>query len=171
MNLHLTRAGKALQLVGIAVRLGTAIDTAYGREILAPGAFRNGVVGSVAALWSERVLGRVRASTMRVSEINGQLRYSIDLPATQFAADLVNLVETGAVRGVDIGMAVLEDAWSTENGVRIRTVKRAQLRALVVTPFERPGSTVAVQAVDASRSAHWRTDLRRRRLELERQSR
>lgn len=165
--MHLVRNGKALQLVGVAARMGIAIETSFGREVLAPGAFRGGIDGSVAGLWSERVLGRVQASTMRVSELNGTLRYSIDLPATSSAADLVCLVERGEIRGVDIQFVATEQDWSTETGIRIRTVKRAQLRALVVTPFERPGSSVAVQAVDASRSVDWRTDIMRRRLELE----
>jgi len=76
------RNGKRLQLTGVLARLGVATETRFGHEALAPGAFRNGIDAAVAALWGEFVLSQARASTHRISELNGTMRYAIDLPAT-----------------------------------------------------------------------------------------
>ena len=71
------------------------------REMVAPGAFKKTIKeADIRALFNHdpnHVLGRNRASTLRLSEDDLGLAYEIDLPETQFAIDLARSIERGDI--------------------------------------------------------------------------
>lgn len=157
-----------LRLSGIALRFGTQHVYPSGvGEIIAPGALDGGLRGDIRLLLNDYPIGRTTAGTLRLSILQGALRFAADLPDMPRAHDLATLVSRGDVAGTDVVLDVHEDRWGRVDGIAVRTVTRATLRAIRIATFHRSGTSLAVQTVDGQRSAHWRTALRRRGLDLE----
>jgi len=84
-------------------------------EIIRSGAFDAALAEEqdVRALWNHRTdqppLGRTSANTLALSKNKTGLRYTIDLPDTQLARDLVVSVERGDVNGSSFGFRVRPD--------------------------------------------------------------
>lgn len=88
---------------------------------------------------SSLLLGRVLASTLRLSADGTGVDYDVDLPDTSYARDLVSLLARGDVRHSSFAFRVMPggDEWSfTEQGYPLRTLRSVQLVdvAPVVTP-------------------------------------
>lgn len=80
-------------------------------EIIAPGAFARTLrqapdVRALAQHDSGKVLGRVKAGTLRVWEDEVGLRFEVDLPDTQYARDLRASVSRGDINGCSFGFCV-----------------------------------------------------------------
>lgn len=105
------------------------------REQIAPGAFRSALDGEddVRALFNHDpsiLLGRTKSRTLRLSEDANGLKYEIDLPATQDARDVRELIKRGDVSGSSFGFRINDEEWDdtpTKNGqlplVTIRSVE------------------------------------------------
>jgi len=157
-----------LRLSGIALRLGQRHVHPNGiAEIVAPDALRDGLRGDVRLLLGEYPLGRTVAGTLRLSVLQGALRFAADLPDIPRAHDLARLVSRGDVIGADVALEVQADTWARDGDISVRTVTKATLRAIVIATFHRTGTQLVVEKVDATRTSDtWRDDLRRRRLAL-----
>lgn len=86
------------------------------REQIAPGAFATALDGSddVRALFNHDpnfLLGRTKSGTLRLSEDKQGLRYDVDLPDTQQARDVRELIRRGDVTGSSFGFRIEEDEW------------------------------------------------------------
>lgn len=121
-------------------------------ERLMPGCFAesikdNGTILALADHDSSKVLGRVSANTLRVSEDSEGLAFDLDLPDTSYARDLKVLLSRGDVSECSFGFCVPDggDDWSVQkDGSYLRTINKATL-------FE--GSIVAMPAyLDTSAS-------------------
>lgn len=106
------------------------------RELIAPGAFRSALDGSddVRALFNHDpnfVLGRTKSGTLKLSETGKGLRYDVQLPKTQAANDVRELILRGDVSGSSFGFLVTDDDWDETPMKRgempIRTIRSVEL--------------------------------------------
>jgi HK97 family phage prohead protease len=106
------------------------------REQIAPGAFRSAVDGTddVRALFNHDpnlVLGRTKSGTLRLKTDAKGLRYDIDMPNTQAAQDVRELIKRGDVTGSSFGFTVDEDDWDDSDVKRgklpLRTIRKVSL--------------------------------------------
>jgi phage head maturation protease len=142
-----------LRLSGVALRFGTQHVYPSGvGEIIALGALDGGLRGDIRLLLDDYPIGRTTAGTLRLSILQGALRFAADLPDMPRAHDLATLVSRGDVAGTDVVLEVAEDRWSRVDGMRVRTVTRATLRAIRIATFHRTGTSLAVKAAEGLRS-------------------
>lgn len=168
MGAQMSTRNPQLRLSGVALAFGTQHTYPSGvGEIIAPGALDGGLRGDIRLLLDDYPIGRSTAGTLRLSVLQGALRFAADLPDLQRTRDLATLVSRGDIAGTDVVLDVHEDRWSRVDGVAVRTVRRATLHAIRIATFHRAGTSLAVQTVEGQRSTHWRTALLRRGLDLE----
>lgn len=99
-------------------------------ERIMPGAFDKAIQGTdgrgdVVATFnhnSDNVLGRSTAKTLRLKVDDHGLHYSIDVPDTQIARDVVTHVKRGDIRGSSFMFDVTGENWRMEDGIDIREV-------------------------------------------------
>ncbi len=131
-------------------------------EQIAPGAFTDAIQqDDVRALFNHDpnfVLGRNTAGTLRLEEDQRGLRISLDPPATSWASDLLVSMQRGDVTQMSFGFITLDDAWETENGIMVRTLRKVRLFDVSpVTYPAYPATEVGVRSLqeiaDAGREA------------------
>lgn len=101
-------------------------------ELIAPGAFARSLRESpdVRALFNhntDKVLGRVKAGTLRLEEDSIGLRFEVDLPNTSFANDLCESIARGDIDGCSFGFYCMDDTYAYIDGTNIRTLLDIQL--------------------------------------------
>lgn len=159
----------------------TDISTWTGsfRERIMRGAFTDSIkADDIRALFNHDpnyVLGRNRAGTLTLAEDDIGLAIEIDPPKTQFASDLVHLIERGDISQMSFAFIVQKDSW--EQGDDDEPDKRDIIKVQLfdVSPVTYPayeGTDVAL----ASRSKAftykspevnlYRTDLLMRKLKM-----
>lgn len=93
-----------------------------------------------------RLLGRMGAGTLRLSNDSTGLRYEIDLPDTTEGRDTAMLLERGDLFGSSFGFRVISDTWGeTEDGYPLRTLNEVALRD--VGPVTFPAYTATEAAL------------------------
>jgi Escherichia/Staphylococcus phage prohead protease len=146
-NTHVI-AGYAAKFNSRSQNLGGFVET------IEPGTFRKTINESdIRALWnhnSDVVLGRNRSGTLRLSEDSTGLQYEVDLPDTQQARDLRELIARGDVTQSSFGFATLDDGWGfTEDDFPLRSLREAQL--FDVSPVTYPAyldATIGIRALE-----------------------
>lgn len=111
-------------------------------EKIAPGAFAGAGQSDVRALFNHdpsMVLGRSTSGTLTVAEDEIGLRIRITPPDTQYARDVMHLIDRGDVSQMSFGFRALKDDWANENGQTVRTLILAEL--LDVSPVTFPAYT------------------------------
>lgn len=122
-------------------------------EALAPGAFDAVLADEltdVRALWnhdSRLLLGRQRAGTLRVSTDRDGLPYAVDLPATTYADDLIELVRRGDLDGASFGFVPGEVERTRTDDGRTRLVHRSVAQLVDVSPVTFPAYAGASAAL------------------------
>ncbi|HEY8066245.1 MAG TPA: HK97 family phage prohead protease [Methylosinus sp.] len=96
---------------GVETRIGDFVETirvgafaaslASGRDIIA-----------LSDHDATRVLGRTKSGTLRLSEDTRGLQFSLDLPDTTAARDLLALAERGDLGGASFGFKAQDEKWS-----------------------------------------------------------
>lgn len=87
---------------------------------------------NVVALWSHdtsQILGNTKAGTLRLTNMETELRFELDIPDTQAGNDAWTLIKRGDVDGVSFGMKVRKAKWSSEKRGDKRIYKRTILNA------------------------------------------
>lgn len=87
---------------------------------------------NVIALWSHdvsQVLGNTKSETLRLTNMETELRFELDIPNTTVGNDAWELIQRGDVDGVSFGMRVLKDKWTSEKRGDKRIYKRQILQA------------------------------------------
>lgn len=109
---------QARRLEGLAARFGVEARIADFTEVIAPGAFARALADGrdVLALVDHdatRVLARTKSGTLKLSETADGLSFTIDLPATSLANDVLALAERGDLGGMSFGFRVPTggDSW------------------------------------------------------------
>lgn len=87
---------------------------------------------NVVGLWSHdtaQVLGNTKSGTLRLTNMENELRFELDIPNTTVGNDAWELIQRGDVDGVSFGMKVTKDKWSSEKRENDRLYKRNILSA------------------------------------------
>lgn len=98
---------------------------------------------------SGKVLGRTTAGTLSLTKARHGLDVVIDPPDTTFARDLMTSVSRGDITGMSFGFRVLDDDWSTRDGMPLRTVTDMIISEVSVVAFP---AYVATDVLAAQRS-------------------
>ena len=115
-------------LEGYAAVFNSLSEEMWGfRERILPGAFtrtlkENADVRCLINHDPNLVLGRTRASTLRLMEDERGLSYSDDLPETSYALDLAESIRRGDVSQSSFGFRVAGDRWLKEDKADIREI-------------------------------------------------
>jgi len=147
--------GEDPKLIGHAALFDELSDDLGGfREKIRKGAFANSIqTDDIRALFnhdSNYVLGRNTKGTLKLKEDERGLAIEIDPPGTQFAKDLMVLIERGDINQMSFGFITKVDEWdsSDENNV-IRTLVEVQLWDVSpVTYPAYPKTEIGVNAKD-----------------------
>lgn len=170
--------GMAPKISGHAAMFDVLSEDLGGfRERIAPGAFTKTLLSAdIRALFnhdSNFVLGRNKASTLRLKEDLTGLAIEIDPPDTQFARDLMVSMKRGDISQMSFGFYTGADKWAKVDGEWVRTLLEVELFDVSpVTYPAYPQTDVAVRSLEAARQLlvppdeSWRVGLMRRRLDL-----
>jgi HK97 family phage prohead protease len=138
----------------------------FGQERIARGAFDAALKTSdVRALWNHDplyVLGRSSAGTLRLSVDEHGLEYEVDLPDTQYARDLRQLVERGDITGASFGFVPGEHTWNEDRSVRTHTSVRQLVDVSPVTFPAYEGASTEARSI-SNRAVRRRSQLIRAR--------
>jgi uncharacterized protein len=133
----------------------------YFREILLPGCFaaslgdRTRDVIACVNHDPRQLLGRLAAGTLRLAEDADGVTVECPAPDTSYARDLIESVSRGDIRGMSFIFEVVSDAWSLSEGVRLRTVKKANLYEVSwVTDPAYPQTEAGVRSRDVPGPQH-----------------
>ena len=110
-------------------------------EYIAPTAFNKTLAdgSDVRALWNHdttKLLGRVKNGSLRLRSDEVGLHIECDLPDTQYARDVYNLIKDGYNNGLSFGFTVVQDRWEEkedENGVRFPVCTLLEVRLYEVS--------------------------------------
>ena len=162
-------AGRKLEgyaaLFASEARIGDFVET------IAPGAFRASLAGDVLALQDhafDKVLGLTQSGTLRLSEDERGLAFSLDLPDTTVGRDVLALAERGDLGGMSFGFTIPEggDKW---DGPR-RTLHAVDLMEVSVVSAWPAYPDTATELALRSRRPNLESERRRRALILARLS-
>lgn len=143
-------------LTGHAAVFGQATQIRGAWEAIAPGAFdevleRGDDVVALRDHNPELLLGRTRSGTLRLSTDENGLRFEVDLPETEYARDVRELVGRGDLAGASFGFLPGRDELGTaRDGRQLRThtsVKRLLDVSVVAMPAYE-GTSVTLRSVD-----------------------
>lgn len=128
----------------------------YFYETIAPGAFSDTLKSSdVRALIdhdSGRVIGRMSAGTLRLSEDDTGLYVEIDLPDTSDGRDLAVQLERGDITGMSFSFRATREEWDETGDVPSRTILAAELREVSAVAFPAYTDTsIALRSLDEAR--------------------
>lgn len=136
---------------------GTAIvynslseDLGGFREVIAPGACTDALASNdIFMLFnheSGKVLGRVSAKTLTLSEDETGVHFECLLPNNSLGADLTVSLDRGDIRSCSFGFFCLDDRWdNSKDGILIRTVLKADVFETSIVPMPAyPATTVGI---------------------------
>lgn len=122
----LTASGRTLE--GYAAVFGVETRIKDFREVVFPGAFSASMGRDVLALVDHdpaKVLGRTRSGTLQLKEDSKGLRFSVALPDTTLARDVLEMVKRGDMGGCSF-------AFNVTPGGETWQGKRRELRAVTL---------------------------------------
>lgn len=162
--------GNPRRLEGYAATFGTEARIGGFVETIRAGAFAASLASrrDIVALVDHdltRVLGRTRSGTLRLEEDSTGLSFSIDLPDTQAARDVLALGERGDIGGMSFGFDVSAggESWSG-NRRELRAV--TLLEVSVVQAWPAYEGTVVKTRGEYSRRHPFSPEFARRYLEM-----
>lgn len=128
---ELRTAGRRIE--GYAATFSATADLGAFRERIERHAFRDALSGDILALLDHdagKVLGRTRSGTLRLSEDERGLAFSLDVPDTQAGRDVLALAERGDLGGMSFGFKVPKggETWDGDT----RTLNKIDLREISV---------------------------------------
>ncbi|NCU28717.1 MAG: HK97 family phage prohead protease [Candidatus Moranbacteria bacterium] len=145
------------EVVGHAAVFDSWSETLGGlfpfKEKVRKGAFVESLINDdIRALFNHDpnyVLGRNKVGTLELTEDEVGLRVKIIPPETSWAKDLVTSIKRGDISQMSIGFIVLEDKWSTENGIDTRELVKVRLFDVSTVTFPAYSQTdVGVRAME-----------------------
>lgn len=158
---------KGRMLEGYAAVVEAHAKIADFEEVIARGAFTETLKsGDKLALVDHnpsQLLARTRNGSLKLAEDTRGLHFSIDLPKTTLADDVLALAEAGSLGGASFGFIAVRDRWTGN----LRTLEAIDLREISVVSAWPAYPETSVSA--RSRAFSGRSDLARRiaLLELE----
>jgi hypothetical protein len=136
-------------------------------EVIDKEAFKDSLATrNVVALWSHdtsQVLGNTKSGTLRLTNMENELRFELDIPNTSAGNDAWELIQRGDVDGVSFGMRVVDGGakWTSEkrDGKRIykRTILNAELFEISPVAFPAyPANEVSVRGLEEFKASEQR---------------
>lgn len=127
------------ELRGYVARFDSdSVDLGGYTERIRAGAFRESLeTNDVVALLNHEhsvVLGRLSAGTLRLSEDDQGLAFSLDLPDTQAGRDLRTLVARKDLRGCSFGFEIEKESWEGADRCYLDKVKLHEVSLGVTFP-------------------------------------
>lgn len=148
--LEIRAAGRKLEGIAAPFNLETRVGGVV--EVIMPGAFAASLSEGtdILALRDHNpahVLGRTRSGTLRLSESERGLQYSLDLPSTSIANDLLELATRGDLGGVSFAFAVRPGGERLSGGRReLRNVFLGEISIMSSFAAYADGTTVNVRS-------------------------
>jgi len=150
-----TRAAVELRAAGRKLEGYASVfnaETRIGRfvEIIRPGAFaaslRSGAdVLALADHDPARLLGRTRSGTLKLSEDQRGLAFSVDVPDTQLGRDTLAMAERGDLGGASFAFMPVDETWSANRDRReLRAVRLFEVSIVSAFPAYE-GATVSAR--------------------------
>lgn len=138
LRFEASAAGGPRRLVGRAAVYNVVTDIGPFRERIAPQAFAKTIGESGADVLAlldhnaEKVLGRTKAGTLRLSDSVAALEFEIDAPDTSAGRDAMALAMRGDLGGASIGFIVEEERVEKDGAGEVRVIVRAELLEISV---------------------------------------
>ena len=130
------------------------------RERVAQGAFANTIKNDdVRGLWNHdpaSILARTKSGTLKLSEDDRGLAFSMDVAETRVGNDLLVSIRRGDVDEMSFGFVMLDEAWEQEAGQELATRTLKQVRLLDVSPVSFPAYPGTDVNVAVRSLAAWR---------------
>jgi uncharacterized protein len=161
-RLEVRESGGVKKLSGYAVVFNSPADIGgQFTEKVAPGAFTRTLNEDDQVILrdhqSEILLGRRSAGTLKLTQDDIGLAFSVTLPATANGDDAYENVRLGNLKGCSFGFIVRDDVWSQDSqGALTRVINDVQLFEITLTAFPAYEAT----SVAISRSARAKLNLR-----------
>ena len=145
VSVEIRAAGRTLE--GYAATFGTEARVGDFTETIRAGAFRQTLAAGkdVLALVdhdTSKLLARTKSGSLRLSEDSHGLAFSIALPGTTLANDVLALVEASDIGGMSFAFTALRERWDGDRR-ELQSVDLAEIS--VVQSFPAYGGTI-VQA-------------------------
>jgi HK97 family phage prohead protease len=143
------------RLEGYAATFGTEARIGDFVETIRAGAFSATLASGADVLAlvdhdATRVLGRTKSGTLRLSEDTRGLAFSLDLPDTQTARDVLALAERGDIGGMSFGFRATGENWSGKR----RELRAVELREISIVQSWPAYSDTVVEA-RSKRASTW----------------
>lgn len=130
-----TNADGTRTVLGYFATFGTMSNDLGFREVLQKGCFADSLASNPVACFRdhnpEMLLGKTQSGTLSVSEDDKGLKFSVKLPDTTYANDLISLMERADAYECSFGFSVVDpdgDSWSQlPDGQILRTITKAIL--------------------------------------------
>ena len=128
-NTEIRTDGDKKKIVGYAAKFNTKSSLIYGmfEEIIKPGAFDGADMSDVRAYFNHdrnKILGRTKSGTLRLSIDEVGLRYEIDAADTTATRDLMASMERGDISESSFKFVVAEDKWDEKAEPAQRSIIR-----------------------------------------------
>ena len=150
------------RIEGVAAVYGVLSSDLGGfRERIAPTAFTRSLKeNDIRALYdhdSGKLLGRTSSNTLELRSTDKGLEFSLTLPKTTYAADLITLMSRGDIKACSFGFFTRDSKWDAtdkDTDLRIRTLHDVDLReiSIVGDPAYPVGTSAALRSL-----SEWRT--------------
>lgn len=154
-QIELRASGNPRRLEGYAATFGVEARVGNFLETIRAGAFSATLASGVDVLAlvdhdPTRVLGRTRSGTLRLSEDTRGLAFSIDLPDTQAARDVLALAERGDIGGASFGFRATGENWSGKR----RELRAVELHEISVVSAWPAYTNTSVEARNRNATVH-----------------
>lgn len=133
LQIELRASGNPRRLEGFAATFDSEARVGDFVEIIRPGAFTASLANGADILAlvdhdPSRVLGRTKSGTLRLTENQRGLAFTIDIPDTTLGRDTLALAERGDLGGMSFGFRAVDEYW---NGNR-RELRAVELKEISV---------------------------------------
>lgn len=150
--------GAGVMAAGYAIVFNSEVDIGgWFRERIMPGAVTETLKTSdVRAYFGhdpDKVLGRLSAGTLRLTEDSKGLAVEIDLPDTTHGRDVAVSIERGDITGMSFGFVVTHEEWDETVEPALRTIHAIELREVsIVSEPAYDDTSVALRSLEAART-------------------
>ena len=140
-SLEVRSEGEGLPtIIGYAAKFNSLSEDMGFRERIKPGSFKRAIEEKhdIRALINHdesQVLGRTASGTLTIAEDSIGLYVEISPPDTQAGRDICTSIKRGDVSQMSFQFMVLEEEWSTSEGVTIREISDVRMLDVSVVTF------------------------------------
>lgn len=153
------RAMDDAKIEGYAAVFNSPSEDLGFREVIMPGAFdralrENHDVRALVNHDPNRILGRTKSGTLKLSVDDRGLKANIDPPDTPTAQETMTLIRRGDLDGMSFAFRTLTDNWKTVDGEMVRELIDLELLDVSVVAYPAYAATqVSARALEFAKAA------------------